>query len=111
DAVSHLWNRLRQAGTARILSQADRRGREARSPQGRPRDGSVSFSGRGAGSGVLAFQRMDAVPAPRELHPASPERGRLSRGELAAAHGFVALGRFGSYGKISRADVPHGVSR
>ncbi len=37
--------------------------------------------------------------AARELHPPPPDRGRLCRGELAAAHGFRALGRLRPHGR------------
>ena len=74
DAHAHLRHRLRQAGGARRLSQADRGGGEARPPQARPRDGSVPLPGGGAGLGVLASEGLDPVPDARELHPPPPER-------------------------------------
>ena len=65
DAFAHLRHRLRQAGGARRLSQADRGGREARPSEARARDGSVPFPGGGARLGVLASERLDAVPDAR----------------------------------------------
>ena len=101
NALAHLRHRLRQAGGARRLSQADRGGGEARPPQARPRDGSVPLPGGGAGLGVLASQGLDAVSAAGELHPPPPERRRLCRGQLAAADGLLALGRLRPHGDIS----------
>ncbi len=69
DAHPHLRHRLRQAGGARRLSQAARGSREARPPPARPRDGPVPFPGGSARLGVLASERLDAVPAARKLHP------------------------------------------
>ena len=37
---------------------------------------------------------------PRRLHPPPPDRGRLCRGQLAAAHGQRALGRLRPYGDL-----------
>ena len=105
NALPHLRHRLRQAGGARRLSQADRGGGEARPPQARPRNGSVSFPGGSARLGVLASQRLDAVPDAGELHPPPPDGGRLCRGQRAAAHRFVALGRLRPHGDVSRCDV------
>ena len=110
-AHPHLRHCFRQAGGARRLSQADRGGREARPPQARSRDGFVPFPGGGAGLGVLAPQGLDAVPDSRELHPTPTERRRLRRGQLAAAHGLLALGRLRSHGDLSRHDVPDAASR
>ena len=107
----HLRHRLRQAGGARRLSQADRGGREARPPQARPRDGSVPFPGGGAGLGVLASEGLDAVPDAGELHPPPPGRRRLCRGQLAAAHGLLALGRLRPHGDLPREHVPDGAAR
>ena len=109
--IAHLRHRLRQAGGARRLSQADRGGREARPPQARPRDGPVPFPGGGAGLGVLASEGLDAVPDAGELHPPPPERRRLCRGQLAAAHGLLALGRFRPHGDLPRDDVPDRAAR
>ena len=111
DAHAHLRHRLRQAGRARRLSQATGRSREARPPQARPRDGPVSFPGRGAGLGVLASQGLDAVPAAGELHPPPPARIRLCRGQRAAAHGFIAVGRLRPHGDLPREHVPHAAAR
>ena len=72
DAHPHLRHRLRQAGRARRLSQADRGSREARPSPARPRDGPVPLPGRSAGLGVLAFERLDAIPGARGLHPPPP---------------------------------------
>ena len=72
DAHPHLRHRLRQAGGARRLPQADRGSREARPPPARPRDGPVPFPGRSARLGVLACERLDAVPGAGELHPPPP---------------------------------------
>ena len=72
DAVAHLRDRVREKRGARRLSEAARGGREARSPPARPRDGPVSFPGRGAGLGLLASEGLDAVPDAGRLHaPAS----------------------------------------
>ena len=106
DALAHLRHRLRQAGRPRPLPQADRGGGAARPPQARPRDGSVPFPGGGAGLGVLAPEGLDAVPGARAVHPPPPGRGRLRRGELAAAHGFHALGDDRPHAGLSRHDVP-----
>ena len=88
-----------------------RGGGEARSPQARPRDGPVPLPGGGAGLGVLAPERLDAVPVARAVHPPSAGRGRLCRGELAAAHGLHAVGRDRPHAGLSRHDVPHRASQ
>ena len=106
NAVAHLRHRLRQAGRARRLSQADRGSGKARPPQARPRDGSVSFPGRGARLGVLASEGLDAVPDAGELHPPPPDRRRLCRGQRAAADRFIAVGRVRPHGDVPRRHVP-----
>ena len=111
DAVAHLRHRVRQAGRARRLSQADRGSREARPSQARPRDGSVPFPGRSARLGVLASERLDAVPDAGELHPPPPGRRRLRRGQRAAAHRFIALGRVRPHGDVPRRHVPGAAAR
>ena len=73
------------------VPQAARGGGEARPSQARPRDGPVPFPGGGAGLGVLASEGLDAVPGARAVHPPPPGRGRLRRGELAAADGLATL--------------------
>ena len=111
DAHPHLRHRFRQAGRARRLSQADRRSREARPPPRRPRDGPVPFPGGSARLGVLARQRLDAVPGARELHPPPADRRRLCRGELAAAHGQDAVGNHRSHPDLFGHDLPHAEAR
>ncbi len=76
------------------------RGREARPPPPRPRNGSVSLPGRSAGLGVLAPQGLDAVPDPGKLHPPPPGRRRLCRGQCAAAHRLFAVGRVRPHGDV-----------
>ena len=85
NALPHLRHRLRQAGRTRRLSEADRGSGKARPPKTRPRDGSVSFPGRGARLGVLASQGLDAVPdageatfAAARWTPATPRSTRRS---------------------------------
>ena len=70
--------------------------------QARPRDGSVSFPGRSARLGVLASQGLDAVPDAGELHPPPPGGRRLCRGQRAAAHRFLAVGRVRPHGDVPR---------
>ncbi len=111
NAVPHLRHRVRQAGRARRLSQADRGSGKARPPQTRPRNGSVPFPGRSARLGVLASQRLDAVPDAGKLHPPPPGRRRLCRGQRAAAHRFLAVGRVRPHGDVPRGDVSHRAAR
>ena len=111
DAHPHLRHRLRQAGRARRLPQAARRGREARPPPPRPRDGPVPFPGGSARLGVLARQGLDAVPGAGKLHPPPPAGVRLCRGQRAAAHGFLALGRLRPHGDLPRQHVPDPAAR
>ena len=102
NAVAHLWHRVRQAGRARRLPQADRGGGKARPPETWPRNGPVPFPGRSARFGVLAPQRLDAVPDAGKLHPPPPGRRRLCRSQRAAAYRFVAVGGVGPYGDVPR---------
>ena len=111
NALPHLRHRLRQAGGARRLSQADRRGGKARPPKAWPRNGSVSLPGGSARLGVLASQGLDAVPDAGELHPPPPDRGRLCRGQRPAADRFVAMGRVRPHGDVPRRHVFGGAAR
>ena len=111
DALAHLRHRLRQAGRARRLSEADRGSRKARPSPARPRDGSVPLPGRSARLGVLASQGLDAVPDAGELHPPAPAGGRLCRGQCAAADRFIALGRVRPHGDVPRRHVPGAAAR
>ena len=106
DALAHLRHRVRQAGRARRLSQADRGSGEARPSQARPGNGSVSFPGRSARLGVLAPERLDAVPDAGELYPPPADRRRLCRSQRAAADRFLVVGRFRPHGDIPRRHVP-----
>ncbi len=85
NAVAHLRHRLRQAGGARRLSQADRGSGEARPSQARPRDGSVPFPGGSARLGVLASRRAGrcsrrwrTTSAAARATPAMPRSTRRS---------------------------------
>ena len=110
DADPHLRHGLRQAGRARRLSASARRGREARPPQARPRDGPVPFPGGRPRHRVLARQRLDDLPGDRRLHAPPPE-GRLSRGQRAADARQVAVGDLRPLGLVPREHVHGAVGR
>ena len=109
DAVAHLRHRLRQTGGARRLSEAARRGGEARPPPAGARDGPVPFPGGGAGHGVLAPQGLDAVPDPHRLHAAAAGGG-LPGGQRAAGARQASVGDLRPLGLVSREHV-HGAPR
>ena len=92
DAHPHLRHGVCQAGRARRLSQAIGRSRKARPPAPGPGNGPVPFPGGSAGLGVLARQRLDAVPGLGKLHPPPPAGLRLHRGQLTAADGPRIVG-------------------
>ena len=79
DADPHLRHRLRQAGGARRLSASTRRGREARPPQARPRDGPVPLPGGRPRHRVLARPRLDHLPGDRRATCAAASRATIAR--------------------------------
>src|ERR1700733_6319742 len=95
DVVAHLRDRIREERRARRLSEAARGGREARSPQAGPRDGPVSYPGRGARLDLLASEGLELVPDAGRLHaPAS--RRRLSGGQRPTSARQALVGAFGA---------------
>ena len=91
---------------ARRLSEAARRGREARPSPARARDGPVPLPGGGAGLGVLAPEGLDAVPDPDRLYAAAAGGG-LSGGQRAAGARQASVGDLRPLGLVSREHV-HG---
>ena len=98
------------SGACRVPAPA-RGGREARPPQARARDGPLPFPGGGAGLGVLAPERLDAVPDAHRLHAAQAQCRRLSRGQFSRHDGEAFLGALRPLGELPRDDVRHGAAR
>ncbi len=107
DAHPHLRHGLGQRQGFAGLCDGAGGSREARSPQARPRDGPVSFPGRGAGRRLLACQGLDRVPAAHRLYAPPPVEARLSGSERAAASRQVPVGDIGPLGLVPRGHV-HG---
>ena len=68
DAPAHLRHGLGQRQGPEGLPAPAGRGREARSPQDRPRAGPVPHAGRGPRRGVLAPEGLGHLPAADRLH-------------------------------------------
>ena len=110
DADAHLRHRVRQAGRARRLSQADRGSREARPPQARPRARSVPLPGGRPGRRVLARQGLDHLPGADRLYAPAPRR-RLQRGQRAADPRQGAVGDLRPLGLVPREHVRRAIGR
>src|SRR5690606_13814885 len=93
--AARLRHRLaRPEGTGRV-SQAPRRGREARSSPAGQGNGPVPPAGGSGRHGVLAPARLDALPHAGTLHAPAAGTCALSGSEDTAAGGPQALGSFG----------------